>query len=492
MKNRNFIFIVLIAGTLVLGSCEDWLEEKPLTFLSSSNFYQNKEEVTSAVYSLYGALNPLYQNLAYAEVAWSMWELPGDETYANSGRGGISQVQIDQYDFDEDLNHFRLWWQHSYVLINRANTIINNIDNNENISSDVRSIAMAEARFMRGLSYFNLAVAYGDVPLIIKELDETFPSRSPVSEVYAQAIADLQFAEDNLPESWEGIEYGRATKYAAKSYLAKLYITMAGYPVQDASKMALAASKAKEVIDNGPYELYDNVLDNWNPDVSPKEQIFVLNRVRGVLGGWGAYWAPLNQGVLAAEVGVDFLGAMIPNPEFYDWYPDTDPRKDMFFMSEVTSYQDPSVVVTLPFPSVAKYWGPIYANGTDQDIVLLRYADILLIYAEAENEINGATSSAYQALNRVRERAFGNNSGNLSGLSKEDFRKAVREERSLELCFEGNSWPDMLRTRESRAGSIFDYENIGGVSPSEKNLLFPIPSSEINANPNLVQNLGYQ
>jgi hypothetical protein len=152
---------------------------------------------------------------------------------------------------------------------------------------------------------------------------------------------------------------------------------------------------------------------------------------------------------------------------------------------------DPSLTEQLTFPHVAKYWTAIYSDGSDQDIVRFRYAEVLLIYAEAENEVNGPTANAYQALNSVRERAFGNDSGNLSGLSKDEFREAVLKERSLELCFEGIRWTDMLRTRKSRSGSIYDYKNDGNISPTETNLLFPIPASELLANKNLVQNTGY-
>lgn len=489
MKNKYFISILMLLSILVFSSCDEWLEEKPLTFLNSSNFYQNDEEVTAAVYSLYQPLSDLYAQPQYAELNWALWELPGDESYSNPGVGVVAQDQIDGYVFDTEIKNFEYWWKHSYVIINRSNTVIKNVENNENISEEVKNTALGEARFMRGVAYYELVVGWGDVPLMTEETTEMFPTRIATEEVYKQVISDLQFAEENLPISYDESEYGRATKYAAKAYLAKVYLTMAGYPLQDASKMALAASKAKEVIDGSPYMLYDDVLDNWNPDEQPKEQIFIVNRKRGL--NWPAfasYWAPRMMTELAPEPGATFYGAFYPNEEFFNWFPNADPRKNKFFMLEATSFADPSLTVTLPFPHVAKYWTPIYTDASDQDIVRLRFAEVLLIFAEAENEVNGPTELAYQAINAVRARAFGDDSGNLSGLSKEQFRKSVRDERSIELCFEGISWPDMLRTLETRTGSIYDYENIGGVSPTDKNLLFPIPETEMLANRNLEPN----
>ncbi len=489
-KYRLQLALLLIMG--FLSSCEEWLEEEPLTFLSSSNFYQNDDEAISAAYSLYQPLHDLYRQTKYSELTWILWELPGDESYSNPGVGVVANDQLDRYEFDTELDNFRQWWQYSYVIINRSNNVITNVADNENISSNVRNTVLAEARFMRGVAYFELVVGWGDVPLITEATNEMYPFRAPKEDVYNQVISDLEFAAENLPVEWDVSEYGRATKYAAKAYLAKVYLTMAGYPMQDESKWSLAANTAKDVIDNGPYQLFEDVLANWNPEMMPKEQIFVVNRARSL--NWPAfasYWAPRMMVELGAEDGATFFGAFFPNMEFFNWYPETDPRKNKFFMTEATSFMNPEITRDLPFPHVAKYWGPIYADGSNQDIVRLRFADILLVYAEAENEGNGPTAQAYQALNRVRERAYGDVSNNLSGLSKDEFRKAVHDERSLELCFEGNSWQDMLRTRMSRSGTIFDYENIGGISPTEENLLFPIPWFEMAANKNLTQNPGY-
>lgn len=492
MKKKYQVFYLFLFSILVFSSCNKWLEEKPLTFLNNSNFYLNDKEVTSAVYSLYEPLSSLYAQENYGESNWSLWELPGDQSYSNSGVGVVAQDQLDAYQFDPVINFFDRWWKYSYVMINRSNTIINHVKDNKNISSDVKNKALGEARFMRGVAYFELVVGYGDVPLMTEETKDLYPSRTSKDKIYMQVISDLQFAEENLPVSWNDTEYGRATKYAAKAYLAKVYITMAGFPLQDNSKMVLAASKAKEVIDNGPYVLFENVLDNWDPQKKPLEQIFIVNRKRGLIWpAFASYWAPRMMVELAGGSGATFYGSFYPNPEFYNWYPNADPRKNKFFMTKATSFMDPTLNEQLPLPCVAKYWTPIFSDGSDQNIVRLRFAEVLLTYAEAENEVNGPTAAAYQALNMIRKRAYGNDSGNFSGLSKDDFRKAVRNERSLELCFEGTSWPDMLRTHETRTGSIFNYKNIGNISPVEKNLLFPIPNAEVLVNKNLKQNPGY-
>jgi hypothetical protein len=474
------------------SSCSKWLEEEPYTFLSSSNFYQTEDEVTAAVNSLYQPLQNFYAQENYAECNWFLWELPSDESYSNSGVGVVANDQLDDYQFDTEIDNFGRWWKYSYVMINRSNTIITNIQDNDIVSQATIKTALAEARFMRGVAYFELVVGWGDVPLVTEDTEEIYPTRASKEKVYEQVISDLKYAEENLPVSWDDTEYGRATKYAAKAYLAKVYLTMAGYPLQDESKMELAANKAKEVIDNGPYSLYDDVMSNWDPEEAPKEQIFIVDRARAITWpAFASYWTPRMMSELAAEDGATFFGSVYPTLEFYNWYPDNDPRKGKFFMSEATSFMDPTLTEQLPFPHIGKYWTPIYSDGSDQNIVRFRYAEVLLIYAEAENEVNGPTASAYEALNKVRERAFGDDSGNVSGLSKEEFKEMVLNERSLELCFEGTRWADMLRTHKSRVGTIYDYKNNGNISPSETNLLFPIPNSELSANSNLFQNPGY-
>jgi hypothetical protein len=133
----------------------------------------------------------------------------------------------------------------------------------------------------------------------------------------------------------------------------------------------------------------------------------------------------------------------------------------------------------------------MYNNGSDQDIVRLRLAEVLLIYAEAANEVSATPADAYTALNRVRSRAFGDATHNYSGLTQDQFRQAVWRERDLELCFEGVRWSDMVRTQTSRSGSITDYKNINNFSPAARNFLFPVPTTDLQTNHGLSQNTGY-
>lgn len=491
MKLKYF-FIIITVVALPASSCNKFLEEKPMNFLNSSNFYQTEEEITAAVYAIYDPQRTFYTG-GYAQMNWAIWELPSDQSYPNIGAGVIENSNIDDFNFDPEIIYFNNWWRTSYVTIDRANAVIKNVPNALKVSEEKRNRAIAEARFMRGLAYYELALGWGDVPLIDETNTNFFPQKNARIDVYNFAISDLQFAEQYLPVSWPENDYGRATKYAATAYLAKIYLSLTGYPVKDESKFAAAAQKAKEVIDNGPYGLYENVLENWDPLVPPKEQIYILDKSRTASNGnyFPLYWAPRNQNQLAAQTGADFIGAFLPDPRFYNDFPGDDPRKQKFFMLEATSFMDPSVTVTFPEPVVAKYWGPAYNNGTDQDIVRLRLAEILLIYAEAENEVNGPTAGAYDALNAVRSRAFGDASHNYSGLSKDDFRKAVWRERDLELCFEGVRWTDMIRTQTSRDGSFAQYKNIGNNSPGEKHILFPVPRAELLTNTNIKQNPGY-
>ncbi|HTE32203.1 MAG TPA: RagB/SusD family nutrient uptake outer membrane protein [Chryseolinea sp.] len=490
MKFRYIAFWSV--GILLFSSCKKFLKEKPLTFLNTVTFYKNEADLNSALYALYQAQNTYYDGEAYAEMFWVIWELPSDQSYPNEGAGVSDNLKIDNYNFDPEIKYYDRWWRTAYKIISRSNDVIKNVPGMP-ISDEKKNLAIAEARFLRGQAYFELVMGWGDVPLVDETTVEFFPVRNSATEVYAFVIEDLKFASQYLPALWPDNEYGRATKFAAKSYLAKLYLTMAGFPIQDQSKYALAAQEAKEVVDQGPYSLYPDVADNWNPTVSPMEQIYIVDKTRAAGNGsyFDSYWAPRNKNELAAEAGVNLVGAFLPNEDFYAEYPDDDPRKKKFFMTEVTSFMDPSLTLTLDQVTVRKYWTPLYSNGNDQDLVRLRLAEILLIQAEAENEVNGPTTQAYDALNAVRSRAYGDASHNYAGLSKDQFREAVWLERALELCFEGVRWSDMVRTRKYKGSSVFDYINAAGVSPLEKNLLFPISTPEMSTNENLLQNPGY-
>jgi hypothetical protein len=492
MKYRNILLLSLVF--LSVSSCKKFLQEKPLTFLSSSNFYKTSDDLTAAIYSVYAPLQTYYTGGAYANMTWAIWELPSDQSYSNDGAGVIDNTNLDNYAWTPDIAYFNNWWKNAYLIISRANTVITNTPGATAVSDDIKNSILAEARFMRGLAYFELTMGYGDVPLIKETSTELFPTRSPSLDVYNFAIADLQFAEQHLPATWpKASDYGRATKYAAKAYLAKLYLKMAGYPIKDVSKFALAAAEAKDVITNGPYSLYTNVMDNWNPAAAPKEQIFIVDKSRAVSNGsyFPLFWAPRGLTQLAAVSGADFIGAFLPNQSFYNDFPNNDPRKAQFFMTSARSYMDTTLVLTLAQPTVAKYWGPMYNDGTDQDIVRLRYAEVLLTYAEAANEVSATPADAYTALNAVRARAFGNTSQNYSGLTQDAFRQAVWRERDLELCFEGVRWIDMVRTQTSRTGGILDYKNINNLSPTAKNMLFPLPTTDLATNQKLTQNPGY-
>jgi len=492
MKYRNRLLLAL--SVLSLGSCKKFLEEKPLTFLSPTNFYKTADDLTTAVYSIYAPLQTFYTGGGYANMNWAVWEMPSDQSYSNDGAGVIDNTNLDNYAWTADIAYFNAWWKNAYLIIARANTLIANVPRAVNVSDAIKNQALGEARFMRGVAYFELTMGYGDVPLMTETTTELYPKRAPSLDVYNFAIKDLQFAEQWLPATWpKSSDYGRATKYAAKAYLAKLYLKMAGFPIKDQSKFALAAASAKDVIDNGPYSLPANVMDNWNPTAAHKEQIFIVDRNRTVSNGsyFPLFWAPRGLPQLAASAGADFIGAFLPNQTFYDDFPANDPRKDSFFMTKATSYMDPTLTITLPQPTVKKYWGPLYNNGSDQDVVRVRLAEVLLIYAEAANEVTATPADAYTALNRVRSRAFGDATHNYTGLTQDQFRQAVWRERDLELCFEGVRWSDMVRTQTSRSGSITDYKNINNFSPAAKNFLFPVPTIDLQTNHSLTQNTGY-
>ena len=306
-------------------------------------------------------------------------------------------------------------------------------------------------------------------------------------------MPDLQLAESsNISDV--SVE-GRATKWAAKSLLAKVYLTMAGYPLNQTDKYALAKNKANEVISSGKYSLFQsdanltwfNKLNNADYDNQVEHIFMVQFALNLVNSSMGVYLAPVSA---ASQITVSPLhfGGLRPTDEFYNSYAAEDLRAQNqgFFFNEYPHREtgDP-VQFNL---SVYKHFDKGLIQSApygNKNFPLLRYADILLVYAEAQNAADGSPNAdAYTAINAVRARA---GLAPLSGLSKTAFEEAVWKERAWELTCEGQVWYDMKRTQKAFNGSGFEnfigYTKPNGKTIAEDNIYFPIPQSEIDINP---------
>jgi hypothetical protein len=313
--------------------------------------------------------------------------------------------------------------------------------------------------------------------------------------VYQFIVNDLKVAENELPLTYAASEAGRATKGAAKGLLAKAYLTWAGNNTAS-PYWAQAAAKAKELMDLGIYNLYENYADVFKVSSrGGKENIFEVTYVKDVLGqSHATYWAPRG----APIVPSNGFGTIRVSKSLWDGFLPEDKRREVSFLSSYThpttgqvvdlSVENPDFVRAVSFWKLADLSSSVFSGG-EKSFPYMRFAEILLIYAEALNEVSGPAGEAYNALNRVRARA--GLSEPVSGLSQNEFRDKVLQERRLELNFEGHRWFDLVR-RERLIEAVkaeTSFNRNPQIGP--QHLLFPIPQREIDINEALEQNPGY-
>ena len=507
MKNIKYLLIIA-----VIISCDNDLDEQVYSNLSPSNFYNDAADGDAAVSAIYNALNrtvdlwdfglasttgaghPYFTSRVGWRVEWA--------DYTTSSGNGLSLPRS---------------WDPFYRAIFRANIAISELSTRtfEGAEEITRVHLIAEAQWLRAWCYFNLTQLFGNVPMPLEATESLESSKlaaTPREGIYAQIIADLTAAEANLPtiRVIPG-QLGRPNVGTAKFLLAKVYLTMAGAQVNDASKMSMAHSKIKEVIDNAGnygYELLPSYADAIYLD-NNTERVWAIQQTQAVA----------NQGTAGTFVwaGIGSINGGVPRgqahggwtQEFYDLYETSDTRRDVTMQY---SYIHATEGVETRFSGqqvgednfsddpANQYWG-IPNNkykdpdqgccDGDPDIIYYRFSDALLMYAEAENSLNGPTTTAYEYLNMVRTR--GGATPLTSGShTQEEFAELMFTERLLEFTFENQEIYDVRRL-----GKVEEVINMAplpvanGTTYQSSFELWPIPNHELNANDKLEQNPGW-
>lgn len=476
MKTKYLL--TLIATLIMSVSCEDNLQEEPLSFLEESNSFKTASDATSALNAVYDRLRGIY-GMPMLDLA----DLNGDECEVREENGGGSEIHKNL--FNSGSGVFDNFYTASYTLIDRANRVIANVPG---ISMDgkLRDQIVGEAKFLRALAYFNLVRAFGDVPLVTAVSNDVVNvelPRDPAEKVYARIIADLQEAENTLPAKYTlASEIGRATSGAVKSVLAKVYLTRKDW--------ANAAAKAREVIGSGTYGLVPDYRDVFVPEKeNGPEHIFSV-QYSCVLPQYGSAMA--ENFAIYFSYPINLTGGTYQAvPAHASSYSEGDYRREVTVIEE-KKIANGTVVKSRTGPHVDKYWDPqaCGAGRARNNFIVIRYADVLLMYAEALNEAGGPTADAYAAINQVRARARNGKQPtvlpDLKNLTQDQFRESVYQERSWELCFEGHRRWDLLRT-----GRYIARMQKLGIVAEQRHLLYPIPVQEIDVNPALAQNPGY-
>lgn len=499
-------------------SCTDFLDEQDPSNLQPDIFYTLPDHAEAAVAATYSGLRFYGESAGIFSANWQMLEaVTGTATTQTGQNSDLNNLYSLTY--DSNTGHIVNWWNGLYRIIANANLAIDKIPGIKYPAADepIKTKLLGEAKFLRALSYFYVVRLWGDAPLITKpqttESEDFNPSRAPQEQIYNLIVEDLKAAEAaGMPAT---ATTGRVTQMAVKALLSKVYLTMAGFPLsKGASHYKLAADKALEVI---TYSKANPAVLNLFPTYKELHVESLKNRVEHMFQiqyNTSVAGFPLNdffpnfQPVTYS--GPSGTGSTVPTKSFYDTYDDKDLRKKnqdgWFYTSYYTNGTGAEFQLGAPY--VFKYFNINALGGpgitptrlNNLNVNMIRYAEVLLIYAEAQNEVGGVNQEAYDAFKKIRDRAQLTTPA-MSSYSAATFREAVWKERWQEFCYEGITWFDMVRLRKVFNEKTKGFDNFvghlnlnvgSGVELKEKHLLFPLGFQEMKNNPNLKpQNPGY-
>jgi starch-binding outer membrane protein, SusD/RagB family len=508
--NSTYILLVCTLALVAMG-CKKKLIEKDQdpSNLTPGKYYTLPGHADAAIAAAYAQTRFIGNGAGIFANNFSMLEMPTGTAKTETGQNtDLNNLLGLSYNGD---NVFVLnWWTGLYSVIAQTNLVLDNVPGIKMDDAKKKQV-LGEAQFLRAWSYFYLVRLYGDVPLLttsILSADDPMVNapRTSKDSVYLQVINDLKAAEAS-GLAWTDAG-GRASLGAVKSLLAEVYLTMAGYPLNKGTDYyKLAADKANEVITSGKFNLFGNYNSLHDEALENQgEQIFEIQYLGGVANnGNQAIMLPNFKDVSAYGTEV---GSTTPNPHFVNSFEAGDLRtvdRQGFFYTSYYSGGD-GALKNLGAPYIYKHFD-IGANGTSGkkgtassglNWMNIRYAQVLLTYAEAQNKAGGPTQAALDALKKIRDRA-GLTTGALGSFTQTSFEQAVWRERWHELCYEGVTWFDMVRLKKAYNMTSNTFEDFvgykfpdNGPTLAEKHLLFPLPTLEMQNNPNLrPQNNGY-
>lgn len=551
--------IAIIFVALCMSSCkEEFLEKAPLDNPSSATFFSNQKELEIA---LNGAYRSLYWH-SY-KVPYVLWlDAATDLAWSRGDFGGVLTIQDGQFTPETEI--FYTVWSHMYTAISKANNILDNMERaKEVVSPEFYSDAEAQARFLRAYFYTYLVTLYGDVPWVdhMLSIDEAQLPRTPKEEVIANIYSDLDFAASNLPVTRSGAEIGKATKGAALTLKARLALISGDYRT--------ASEAAKEVMDLGVYEIYPSYFDLFqHKGADSKESIFAQHYhmdvfttavPRYLTNRASAGYSVLIPTQTMVDMYASIDGKPIDESPLYNPskpFENRDPRldqsivlpgewiNDLWFQTHPDSTRTFSrsadgtlsrvnnVEVTNAYATFTGYLWNKYHDESDiphdntqstLPIMMMRYAEVLLTYAEAKIELNEIDQSVINAINQVRGRESVK-MPLVQMASQDELRKVVRYERTIELALEGfrlfdirrwkiaehvmpgnvlgrrhkATWFDKITPNIDEFGhpsypnetDIFQVISVNQFDKS-KHYLWPIPQKERDVVKELTQNPGY-
>ncbi|HMI67734.1 MAG TPA: RagB/SusD family nutrient uptake outer membrane protein [Cyclobacteriaceae bacterium] len=487
-KTRPLFVLLLIC----FAGCED-LNEKPVGIATPATFYNSIPQCEAA---LAGSMSTL----------WGWYVAPGYGSGDGLSSWFSNDDQLEGGDLNIESDHASGLWTAHYKALANINSLLHAVKNGSLATYPPEEIdkIVAQAKFLRAFNYFYLVRMFGDLPLITEDtpdpVNTPITKRTSVAEVYDLIVSDLTFAMTTIPSKTDlgGATPGRPTSGAAKGLLAKVYLTMATAPLNITGNYAKAASLAKEIIDGGEYALIPNI---W--------EVFLKSNKYGSEAMWSFNSTeddPQTDENIGKPDEIDGYGG-----EQVAMYFDTtfahQPRRDAYLLRYALEDNAPNppdtILYTTAFdtglPFIRKLYNEPYITldegfgGSSANWFILRYADILLIYAEAANRVNGApTQDAVDAINQIINRANGTTGKEAVatiGMTMQVFEDKVIQERSWELCFElGDRWFDLIRKRILDKAIAANGLPTALVNFTPDDYLFPIPTFDAKT---IGQNPGY-
>ena len=543
MKNlKYFIGTGIVLMLFATYSCADLNELKPGS-LNPENFLENQRDAYDLLTGVYSAQ---YTQTSYSK-AWIILHDIGSDDCGYLFTEFTGRVELDRFTYNPQYIQYRDMWWHHYMIVNRASLVVEEVvkmDDNLFDSPAIKQQIIAEAKFLRAYNYFNLIRMFGDVPffgssfisdpVMTKEIAKT-----KVSDIYDFIIEELKDAEQNLGVKFS-VDKGRATRGAAQAVLAKVHLTRAGWRLNsetgemeqgDAQNWASAVEVAKRMIDEGVYYLLSDYalvfpVDETTGDEDSPEHIYFINHTLQAFHETNLYYGPRRAngtsgyssylGEVELYNKFDVVNDKRVDPTFLTYVLDKDKgdkRYNLVNTTFIDTFYWGAGNVRLMIPHIGKFLGdeeeykfpPTDGNQSATNMPLFRFAEILLIHAEAQNEVGFGDADAIESFNKVRRRAglsewpsVNDADGNPFSVDQNGFRLAVRQERRFEFAFEQKRlfdlrrWGNLVETIQNRAtaADATSEDELRAANITVNNNLFPIPYYEIQRNPNLKQNPG--
>lgn len=510
--------LLLLIPAAFLSGCSDVLDTYPNDRYTQETYWTTEANAVAALSGCYAMLRADGTFGGDATPLWEETATPNAYNYDNSMGFNVIAQGI-QTAVNSGIINNR--YPDSYRGIGRCNTLLGNIDRVP-MDETLKTRMKAEAKFLRAVYYSLLEMYYGGVPLILEapNLDQSFLPRNTRQEVVAQILKDLDEAAAVLPVSYTGSNIGRATKGAALAFKTRVLLFEAS-PLNNTSNWIEVAAAAKAVMDLAPtagYDLYANYRNLFLPAFeNNKEVIFDVQFMAPEQDGNSFDLinrqyntnAPLRDLINAYPMkdGLSISESPLYNPA--KPYENRDPRfyqtiiyPGRVFMGNVTTPTNPFKITGYSFQKYNIYDENPTSNilntkQSETNYIVLRYADILLMFAEAQNEAVGPDAAVYNAVNKIRQRAGLVPFALPSGLTKEQMREAIRHERRIEFAGEGLYYLDIRRWKTAQTvmnATIHTSENAPIVTRTfdpDKDYWWPLPQAELDLNENLEQNEPY-